>query len=184
MKMNIRHGLSVSVLAVGAVALSACGAGQVSQTADQVAAVDGASVNAENNVIALRDVTVHMTADGSTAGIKFTAVNQDSTNVAHTLESVAIGNNEANFDGDTTIEPQGSLVSDLPEELERIAQADDMNINYVANTIDNDDYAFGGTQTVIFTFDDAVIEVQATVSEPQPESGTLDRSSDNGESAH
>lgn len=183
MKTIIRRGLTLSVLAASTLALSACGAGQISQTSDQVAAVDGASANSENNEIALRDVTVHMTADGATAGVKFTAINQNVTNEEHTLTRVTVDGSVVDFDGDTSIPAQGSLVSDIPEEIERLTKADDLSISYVANTVANNDFAFGGNQTVVFTFDNSLeIEVVATVSEPQPVSGTFVREA--GEDDH
>ncbi|MDO4929316.1 MAG: hypothetical protein Q3976_09735 [Corynebacterium sp.] len=182
MKTTIRRGLTLSVLTASALALSACSAGQITQTSDQVAAVDGASADSENNEIALRDVTVHMTADGATAGVKFTAVNQNPANEEHTLTRVTVNGSVADFDGNTTIPAQGSLVSDIPAEIEDLTKADDMHISYVANTVANDDFAFGGNQTVVFTFDNSFdIEVVATVSEPQPVSGTLDREAGEGD---
>lgn len=47
----------VSVLCVAALIVAGCGAGQVTQTDTQVAAIDGASVNAQQ-AIALRDVLI------------------------------------------------------------------------------------------------------------------------------
>ena len=42
LKSVVRRGALATVAAASAVALAACGAGQISQTANQVAAVDGA----------------------------------------------------------------------------------------------------------------------------------------------
>ena len=54
---SLRSGIAI-VAAGSALALSACSAGQISQTANQVPAVDGGAANAEDNNITLRDVTV------------------------------------------------------------------------------------------------------------------------------
>ena len=46
--MKTRSALIVAVLGAASLGLTACGAGQISQTADQVAAVDGASGQTED----------------------------------------------------------------------------------------------------------------------------------------
>ena len=90
LKSAARRGVALGLAGCAALALSACGAGQISQTANQVAAVDGASAHSDDNTIAVRDVTV-VVNDDSTAALKFTAVNQDTSESTHTLESVTVG---------------------------------------------------------------------------------------------
>ena len=75
LKSAARRGAIISVTAVSALALASCSAGQVAQTAEKVAAVDGASASTEDNKVAVRDVTILVEPNG-TAALKFTAVNQ------------------------------------------------------------------------------------------------------------
>ncbi|MGV9678974.1 hypothetical protein ACWDSJ_27145 [Nocardia sp. NPDC003482] len=78
-----RHAVTVAAFAAGAMlALSGCGAGQISQTADQVAAVNGNSANIGK--VALRDVRLllpqseeYTNAKGGKAVLAFSAVNAD-----------------------------------------------------------------------------------------------------------
>ncbi|WP_425303687.1 hypothetical protein [Nocardia wallacei] len=76
-----RSAVAVAALAAGAaLALSGCGAGQISQTASQVAAVNGNSADVGN--VALRDVRIllpqseqYTNAKGGKAVLAFSAVN-------------------------------------------------------------------------------------------------------------
>ena len=93
--------LKIFIAATSALLLASCSAGQITQTSDQVAAVDGASVNSSDNTIAVRDVTIHVTEDGET-GVKFTAINQDKKRDAtHKLEKITIDGQEVAIDGTT-----------------------------------------------------------------------------------
>ncbi|MEV5652693.1 hypothetical protein AB0L57_30965 [Nocardia sp. NPDC052254] len=79
-----RRALAVAALATGAaLALSGCGAGQISQTAHQVAAVNGNAATIGN--MALRDVRIllpqseeYTNAKGGKAVIAFSVINQGS----------------------------------------------------------------------------------------------------------
>lgn len=84
-----RRGAIMTVAAASALALASCSAGQITQTSSQVAAVDGNQAAAESGAVVVRDVTVHLTEEGE-AGVKFTAINQDTENVSHNLESVTV----------------------------------------------------------------------------------------------
>ena len=89
LKSAARRGAIISVTAVSALALASCSAGHVTQTADKVAAVDGASASTEDNKVAVRDVTILVEPDGS-AALKFTAVNQGYDTDVISLESVKV----------------------------------------------------------------------------------------------
>ena len=65
LKSAARRGAIISVTAVSALALASCSAGHVAQTAEKVAAVDGASASTEDNKVAVRDVTILVEPDGS-----------------------------------------------------------------------------------------------------------------------
>ncbi|MEU6564460.1 hypothetical protein [Nocardia nova] len=88
-----RRALAVAALATGAaLALSGCGAGQISQTAHQVPAVNGNAATVGN--LALRDVRIllpqseqYTNAKGGKAVLAFSAINQGS---ARTDELVSV----------------------------------------------------------------------------------------------
>nr|WP_120491768.1 hypothetical protein [Corynebacterium lactis] len=103
-KSVLRRGTLIAVSAASAVALAACGAGQVSQTANQLPAVDG-SLNVGKAAagvsegkgdprlgsVALRDVHVLVDPEGGTAALKFSASNQQrSTDNYFTLKSINV----------------------------------------------------------------------------------------------
>ena len=110
-------GLAACGLAA-AVALSGCGAGQVSQMATQEPAVNGTSVNV--GPIALRNI--HLRAAQSTdyvhpgrdAELLFVAVN-GSPDVDDKLVSITSDVGTASLSGDTTIPANGVLVVGTPE---------------------------------------------------------------------
>lgn len=89
LNLAARRGALVTVAAASALALASCSAGQITQTSSQVAAVDGNQAGSANDPVLVRDVTVHLTTDGE-AGVKFTAINQDTSHTSHTLESVTV----------------------------------------------------------------------------------------------
>lgn len=172
LKSAARSGAFITGTALCGLVLASCGAGQISQTANQVAAVDGASGGSEDNTIVVRDVTVHVDANG-TAGVKFAAINQDPSDATHTLKSVTVDGTAAKLDGSTEIASECSLLGDLPEELDRLPMSKDACISHVPTTIENSGFAYSGTKDVTFTFDsDTTVTVKATVSEPLPEAGT------------
>lgn len=103
-KSVLRRSALVTVSAASAVALAACGAGQISQTANQHPAVDG-SMNAgktaagetsgDANValgfVNIRDAHILVDPEGGTAALKFSASNQQrATDSAYTLNSVSV----------------------------------------------------------------------------------------------
>ena len=89
-----RRGAIMTVAALSALALASCSAGQVTQTSTQAAAVDGANADTENGEIAVRDVTIHVTEDGE-AGLKFTAINQDTSHTTLIITSSTPGSTNA-----------------------------------------------------------------------------------------
>ncbi|MBL1077400.1 hypothetical protein JK358_23640 [Nocardia sp. 2] len=113
-----RHAVTVAALAAGAVlTLSGCGAGQISQTADQVAAVNGNNANVGQ--VDLRDVRFllpqteeYRNAKGGKAVLAFSAVNfsEGTTDKLVRIES-ELGT--VTLNGETSIKPQTTLVSDL-----------------------------------------------------------------------
>lgn len=119
-----RRAAAVVALAAGAaLALTGCGAGQISQTATQVAAVNGNTANVGK--IALRDVRIllpqseeYNNAKGGKALLAFTAVNlgeyQEDTLVS--IEAPELGS--VKIDGKAEIKPQATVVADKPKATE------------------------------------------------------------------
>mgnify|MGYP001758710581 FL=1 len=157
-----------------AMVLAGCSAGQITQTADQVAAVDGATAFTEDGAVSVQDVTLILTEDGQ-AALKFVATNQDTSMKDHTLQSVSVAGTPVNLGVSKPVTYNCSLVSDSAEGLNRIPQSDDPCMQYVPNTVVNKDFAFAGNVPVSFTFDNSTVEVDATVSAPNLVSGQEDR---------
>lgn len=157
-----------------ALALVGCSAGQITQTSSQVAAVDGATAFTEDGAISVQDVTLVLDESGQ-AAVKFVATNQDTSMKDHTLQSVSVAGTPVNMGAAKTVTYNCALVSDSQEGLDRLPQSGDDCIQYVPNTVVNKDFAFGGNVPVTFTFDNATVEVDATVSAPTLASGQTDR---------
>lgn len=174
LKSAARRGGIISAAALSALALASCSAGQVTQTASQVAAVNGAEGSTEDGTVAVRDVTVVLDDQGQ-AALKFTAINQDTTMTEHTLESVEVDGTPVQVDS-TPLARDCVLVGDSAAGLESTPEAEDTGcIEYAETSLPNQDFAYGGNVPVTFTFDSGEIEVGATVSAPQLPAGSLVR---------
>lgn len=170
----------IAVAAVSVLGLSACSAGQVSQTATQVAAVDGAEKDSESGSIALRDVTVLVNPDGTSA-LKFVAINQEKGPDAqtHRLQTITVDGNPVTFEAVPALKPTCTLVADSAEGIERHPQDEGAACTeYTATSLNNDDFAIGGNAEVVFSFDSGDVTVRATVAAPTPVSGEFHREFD------
>lgn len=174
-----RRGALVTVAAASALALASCSAGQISQTSSQVAAVDGSQAGSAQDPVLVRDVTVHVTEDGE-AGLKFTAINQDTTHTSHTLESVSVDGEEVELGAVEPIERNCSLVADIQSEIDLLPEPESDCIQQVVTSLSNPGFAYGGVVPVIFTFDTGEVSLDATVSAPVLESGVTDRDRGHG----
>ncbi|MRH90390.1 hypothetical protein GFY24_23600 [Nocardia sp. SYP-A9097] len=113
-----RRAMTVAALAAGAVlALTGCGAGQISQTAHQVAAVNGNSANVGK--VALRDVRFLLpqteeydNAKGGKAVLAFSAANLGEAKNDE-LVGITTELGQVKINGKAEIKPQTVLVSDL-----------------------------------------------------------------------
>ncbi|KQU56498.1 hypothetical protein ASG84_20235 [Rhodococcus sp. Leaf278] len=122
-----RVAATLALLAGGALALSACGAGQISQTATQVAAVNGNSADVGD--IQLRNVHVvypdsqeYSIEPGGTVELGFTAINSNS---AAADELIGISSPEAQVtivdeaeSGSTEIAPSTALGAGAPADVQ------------------------------------------------------------------
>lgn len=157
-----RRSALIAVAGAAVAALSACSAGQITQTADQVAAVDGASANTADKTIAVRDVTVIVNED-KTAALKFTAVNTDTTMKEHALKSVKVDGKEVKLSEKPTIERNCSVVADSKANLELLKKNDQVCITYIDSELENDGLAVGGQKPVTFEFDSGKVELNAAI---------------------
>lgn len=160
----------VALSVASALALAGCSAGQITQTSSQVAAVDGASAFTENKEISVQDVTVLLEETGE-AALKFVVTNQDRGEADHELRSVEVDGTKVQLGSTKSIGYNCSLVSNSKEALEDTPTAKDACIQYVANSVENKDFAYGGNVPVKFNFDNGSVEVEATVAAPTLPSG-------------
>ncbi|WP_297452889.1 hypothetical protein [uncultured Corynebacterium sp.] len=103
-KSVLRRSALITVSAASAVALAACGAGQISQTANQHPAVDGAmnggddaagkgaeNTNSALGFVNIRDAHILVDPEAGTAGLKFSASNQQrATESVYKLKSITV----------------------------------------------------------------------------------------------
>lgn len=170
----------LAVSAASALALVGCSAGQITQTSSQVAAVDGATAFTEDRSLSVQDVTVILEESGE-AALKFVATNQDTSMQDHVLQSVSVDGTEVDLLGTTTsIDYNCVLVGDSADGIDRTPQAENACIQYVATSLENQDFAYGGNVPVTFTFDTGAVEVVATVAAPTLPSGNVARDTAKG----
>ena len=174
LKSAARRGVALGLAGCAALALSACGAGQISQTANQVAAVDGASAHSDDNTIAVRDVTV-VVNDDSTAALKFTAVNQDTSESTHTLESVTVGGEQVTLSEKPKLERECTVVADSKKYIDNLTKPETGCITHISTSLENNGLALGGTKDVVFNFDNGEVTVSATVAGNLHKSGQVER---------
>ncbi|MDO4909461.1 MAG: hypothetical protein Q3962_06405 [Corynebacterium sp.] len=165
----------VALAGVAALGLGACSAGQISQTSSQVAAVDGASGNTEDNTLAVRDVAV--VVDGTnTAALRFTAVNNEVGQVSHTLQSVTVDGSPVTLNGSTSLDRGCSIVADSSAALSDLTESEDACISHLATSLSNTGFAAGGTKQVQFKFDgNHSITVDAAIVAPTLDAGKENR---------
>ena len=180
LKSAARRGAIISVTAVSALALASCSAGQVAQTAEKVAAVDGASASTEDNKVAVRDVTILVEPDGS-AALKFTAVNQGYDTDVISLESVEVDGQRVEMDKAQPLHRDQSIIADSQKNLDATTQQDSETVQYIATTLKNDDFGYAGDRPVTFEFSNGSIDVDATIAATQMQSGEFDRDVESAE---
>ncbi|OIR63760.1 hypothetical protein [Corynebacterium diphtheriae] len=174
LKSAARRGAMISVAVASALTLASCSAGQITQTSDQVAAVDGSEIDNANGTIALRDVTISLTEQGQ-AGVKFTAINQDNSNKEHVLKSITVDGTKATIDGDTKLASDCSIVGGIKAEISQLTEPKAGCITHVITSVENKGLAVGGSKNVVFSFDSGDIALDATIAAPVLESGQHDR---------
>lgn len=174
LKSAARRGAIISVTAVSALALASCSAGQITQTADKVAAVDGASASTDDNKVAVRDVTILVEPDGS-AALKFSAVNQGYDTDVISLESVEVDGQRVEMDKAQPLHRDQSIIADSQKNLDATTQQDSESVQYIATKLKNDDFGYAGDRPVTFEFSNGSVDVDATIAATQMQSGEFDR---------
>lgn len=174
LKSTARRGGLASFAALTALALASCSAGQITQTSSQVAAVDGAWADSEDGTIAVRDVAVVLDEQDE-AALKFTAVNQDESGAAHTLESVEVDGQEVDIDQTPTLQAECSLVADNQQGIEQVPQFEEGCLHYTATSMENENYPIGGNVPVVFTFDHTSVELNTPITRDQLPAGEFHR---------
>ncbi|MFW0177014.1 hypothetical protein QP934_005315 [Corynebacterium sp. MSK122] len=180
LKSAARRGAIISVTAVSALALASCSAGQVTQTADKVAAVDGASASTDDNKVAVRDVTILVEPDGS-AALKFSAVNQGYDTDVVSLESVKVDGQRVEMDKAQPLHRDQSIIADSQKNLDATTQQDSESVQYIATKLKNDDFGYAGDRPVTFEFSNGSVDVDATIAATQMQSGEFDRDVESAE---
>ncbi len=164
--MKTRSALAIAVIGAASLGLTACGAGQISQTADQVAAVDGASGHTEDTAVNVRDVTILVT-DSSQASLKFTAVNDEKVGgEAVNLNSVTVDGTPVQLAANPNIGSGCSLIVNTPRQNEVQPSADraHMCAEYGIATIADPGAVPGQQRKVTFSFSNGDVTVNAPVS--------------------
>lgn len=175
LKALTRKGVIVSTTALSALALASCSAGQITQTSTQVAAVDGAPGETSDGKIAVRDVTIQVEPKTGKASLKFVAANQGYADEKYDLEGITVDGKPVQLGNLKPIGRDQSIVADSPEKLKSAPQTEDNDTQYVAITLENDDFGFAGSRPVTFQFSNEALEVDAAISAPQHEAGSKNR---------
>lgn len=165
-----------AVAAGSALALTACGAGHISQTANQVPAVNGVFAQAGKQ-ISLRDVAVVVDPNNKLS-VKFTAGNTEEVGKKVNLQSVKVDGKEATLEGDKTVGPNCSLVADYKEAIQSMKKGGEKGScnSYVTTSISGvTDAHIGGQKEVEIKFDSGSAKVNAPVIAYTPKAGTLNR---------
>jgi hypothetical protein len=182
LKSPAARGALALVAGSAALALTACGAGQISQTANQVPAVNG--TNGEVGDAVVRDVSLVIQEDNSVA-LKFNASNQAIQDNPVTLSGVKVQDASFNLGGSKSIDGRCNLVADSEQGLKDM-RADDAEkalgdascTEYLPTTVQGEDFFPGASRTVTFTFDEGDIEINAPIVSYYAEAGSLHRDQD------
>ncbi|WP_295645180.1 hypothetical protein [uncultured Corynebacterium sp.] len=165
-----------AVAAGSTLALTACGAGHISQTANQVPAVNGVFAQAGKQ-ISLRDVAVVVDPNNKLS-VKFTAGNTEEVGKKVNLQSVKVDGKEATLEGDKTVGPNCSLVADYKEAIQSMKKGGEKGTcnSFVTTSVSGVTSAhIGGQKEVEIKFDSGSAKVNAPVIAYTPKAGTLNR---------
>lgn len=174
-----RRGAVLTAAALSAFALTACSAGQITQTDTQVAAVNGAEINTSAEGLVLRDATVIVDKDNK-ASLKFTVLNNDPKTVSYNLISVMVNGKSVELPADLnkTIAAGGTMVVAPKSDLENIPKSDSKITSYGTIDLENQGFAHGAHAEFEINFDNASGKGQIPVAGSQLKSGEHTRTAD------
>ncbi|MDN5582523.1 MULTISPECIES: hypothetical protein [unclassified Corynebacterium] len=160
-----------------ALALTACGAGQISQTANQVAAVNG--TDGDLGDAAVRDVTLITQEDNSVA-LKFNLANQGVEGNDITLERVSVQDATLDIGGNVTVSPDCSVVADSEAAISDMnpEDADAGCVEYLETTVEGENFYTGAARVVTFEFSNGDLEINAPITAWYAEAGHTNRHQD------
>lgn len=182
LKSPAARGALALVAGSAALALTACGAGQISQTANQAPA--GTGTNGQVGDAVVRDVTLIIQEDNSVA-LKFNASNQAIKDNPVTLTSVKVQDATFNLGVQKVIDGRCNLVADSAQGLEDMqsdaaeaAIGDRSCTEYLTTTVEGENFYPGASRNVTFTFDEGDIEINAPITSYYAAAGALHRDQD------
>lgn len=162
-KSKVARGILTLAAAGAALTLTACSAGQITQTSNQVAAVNG--VEAEVGNIALRDVSI-VIDDKNALAVKFTAGNVEERGENITLNSITVDGKAVSLSGSKDVLAGGSLIGDSADAIKnyQVESAKTAHLTYTATSLSGvSDVFIGGQKEVEFTFSTGSVTVNAPV---------------------
>ncbi|MCK7638432.1 hypothetical protein [Corynebacterium pygosceleis] len=179
---TVKGAAAALVSVAAALTLSACSSGQISQTASQVAAVDGARAETPDGKVAVRDVTVEVNGT-STASLRFTLVNQDTDMTVHALKSATVDGEKVTLRGETELGRDCSIVAGSREHLDSLPEVGDgICISHLVTGVRDKGFPPGGNADIVFTFDNGeTIDVSATIAAPTLAPADIDRTEQGGD---
>ncbi|MDY3126715.1 MAG: hypothetical protein SOW59_01085 [Corynebacterium sp.] len=173
LKSAAHKGAVISVAAMSALVLASCSAGQITQTSNQVAPIDGSGAENEDRTVAVNSALIQVEPATGETSLRFVATNQGYKDEAYTLESITVDGQEVSLNG--TVKPMSRNTSIYGDSASILAKTPHDkttgDTQYVATSLHNDDFGFGGTREVVFNFSNGPIAVDAGISAPQMTSG-------------
>lgn len=165
----VRSALAM-VAAGSALALTACGAGQISQTANQTAAVNGANAEVEN--VQVRDATIVIGKDGNSY-LKFTAANTEERGEDLNLRSVTVDGKEVELGGEATAKAGCNLVASTPDEVKELEKGTkNLCTTYISPKLTSTEGIYaGGAQPAKFNFSIGTAEASLPVAAEHTQAG-------------
>lgn len=171
----VRGALAI-VAAGAALGMTACSAGQITQTAEQVPAVNG--LHKYDGNVSVGDVSVVLDADGSPS-LKFTAANAEDEGKDVKLISATVDGEKVDFN--ETIKPGCNVVVASETALADLKKGAENQkcLSYVSGEVSGlKDVYVGGQKPVEIKFDKTEFSMDAPVVAYTPEAGAFDRDKD------
>lgn len=181
LKSAARRGLIVATAAASALALASCSAGQITQTSEQVAAVDGAFAENDDQSVSVRDAVIVVDPDTRDAALRFILVNDGYADTEVSIDSVEVDGQTADISGDEPLSRGQTLVVDSEESIDNMPEKEGEDTKYATSSLKDDDFGFGGAREVTFHLSSGDITLEAPIAAPEEVSGSIDRDVESAE---